>query len=387
MWKFTEVADWFDNLVKEDQHFLDGVFTDMMAKTQSPDSSWYGNTLRYIGVGAGYSTFKLSTEVAKGFVDVLRLGDGVQKGGWGYAQDGLRLLMVAGPVLRGGRALISAVAAVDETVTVGNCGWIAAARALRMTGVKHFAKLADILAGARDAGVAYTPGLETVGQLEPVLKAVGADASVLSAPSTLAEVAKAARANTGGLVMFGIRWQGAGHVLVAYASPVLRTVKFLDRSGRVVSDLSELTPLYGPGIASAIPSGGMMLVKNSALVWAMGTLPTMANVVGLEVRSIEIPAPKHLIHSAVKPTTLLKPNAMGKVPAVPNVNMSPVLSPLETQVYKVLDKTKPLMFNDVAKLTGLSEVTASQALQSLKAKNMIVWRQLNSDTYGYVRTQ
>src|ERR1700751_4126575 len=162
MWKFTELANGFDKLVKDDEHFLDDVFTDLMTDAQNPQSSWYGNALRYVAVGAGYSTFKLSTVVAKGFVDVLRIGDGVQEGGWGYAKDGLRLLMIVGPALRGGRMLLSQVASVDATATIGNCGWIQAARALRMTGVKHFAQLADILGGAGKAGVAYTPGLQNV---------------------------------------------------------------------------------------------------------------------------------------------------------------------------------------------------------------------------------
>lgn len=42
-------------------------------------------------------------DLGAGFVDVLRVGEGVKKGGWGYAEGALRVVSLAGPATRVGR--------------------------------------------------------------------------------------------------------------------------------------------------------------------------------------------------------------------------------------------------------------------------------------------
>src|SRR4051794_25968542 len=46
---------------------------------------------------------KTAMDLGAGFVDVFRVGEGVKQGGWGYAQDALRVVSLAGPVARVGR--------------------------------------------------------------------------------------------------------------------------------------------------------------------------------------------------------------------------------------------------------------------------------------------
>src|SRR5690242_16175274 len=144
MWVFTDFANAFDKLKEDNAKALDSWLQDWVATTLDDSSPWYRNVAVYAGSGLAYSVNTLSTSVLSGFVDVLRIGDGVNAGGWGYGQDALRLLMVAGPALRLGRYGLSIVAAVDETSNVGNCTWIAATRALRLTGTKHFARVGDV---------------------------------------------------------------------------------------------------------------------------------------------------------------------------------------------------------------------------------------------------
>ena len=45
--------------------------------------------------------------IGGGFVDILNLGKGAADGGWGYLQDGLRLVSAVGPLARGGQGIIN----------------------------------------------------------------------------------------------------------------------------------------------------------------------------------------------------------------------------------------------------------------------------------------
>lgn len=83
--------------------------------------------------------------MASGFLDFLRIGDGVKKGGWGYAQDALRLLMVSGPALKYAGLARIGILRLFEVDPGGNaCAVITARAALIMTRVRHFISLGRV---------------------------------------------------------------------------------------------------------------------------------------------------------------------------------------------------------------------------------------------------
>jgi hypothetical protein len=253
MWVFTEWANAFDKVKQDNEKALDSWLQEWVATTLQDDSPWYRNAAIYTTAGTAYAVNKLSTEVLGGFVDVLRLGDGVKEGGWGYGKDALRLLILAGPALRVGRYGIALVAAVDETAQVGNCSWIAGTRALRMTGTKHYARLGD-LARATGITIPETGGAFVNDLLFP-MNNLGAEVRQLGTLSSIDEVFNAARVNPNGVVMFSVEWRlggtGAkvGHTLLATRGP-FGVMRIIDRSGRVVSSLAELESSYS-GIGQA----------------------------------------------------------------------------------------------------------------------------------------
>jgi hypothetical protein len=120
---FDGILDWYDEKLDEMVFSYPNHFTVVLATTM------------YTG-GA----------IVRGFVDVLRLGEGVKQGGWGYGHDALRLTAVAGPLAKLGiralgtiaRPLAREAALVDDVQGVlgdpgsGRCAWIASTRALRM---------------------------------------------------------------------------------------------------------------------------------------------------------------------------------------------------------------------------------------------------------------
>jgi nucleoid-associated protein YgaU len=283
VWIFTEIADAWDRLREEDDRFLDQQFLSwtQYALAHADDPEWYSslrNAAIYTGVGLGYATWTLSTTIATGFIDTLRLGDGVMEGGWGYGKDALRLLMVAGPLLRVGRFGLAQLASVDAFPTTGTCAYVAAAKALRMTGVKHFATIDDL---AKAAGVVAPnfPGVSSIGKVVvPYIQKLGGVARVIkgTAPAGGVEKALAAAvaANPSGIIIFVVRWTsggaGVGHAMIA--ANVGGKVVILDRTGKVVTSLGKLP--Y-KDIATATLDE-MVLLENATAATAMEALGVTA---------------------------------------------------------------------------------------------------------------
>ena len=294
MWVFTEWANAFDKVKTDNEKSMDGWLTDWASVTLDDKRPWYRNAITYTGIGLTYSINKLSTEVLSSFVDVLRIGDGVKEGGWGYGKDALRLLVIVGPALRGvrfGAALFAVEVGGDR------CAWVAGTQALRLTGVKHFARVADL---AKAVGVTVDEtGPANLPKMLTVLKAPGiaADAQMVGNISSFEDIAKVAQNNPNSVIMFGVRWQKAsgetiGHALLATRGPG-GAIRIIDRSGRVVSALAELEPAPGVGGYSGIGGAGfvnqVILIKNAVTVDLLNNAPILMNLIGLELRSAPIP--------------------------------------------------------------------------------------------------
>ncbi len=261
MWFFTDVADWWDEKKQEASKYLHE-FVD-------EHDSWWA-----IAIAGSVET---AMRLGGGFVDVLRLGDGVRQGtARGILQDGLRVLSLAGPVARLGRGIARFVA---PNPSGGICAWVSATQALRQTGVQHLATIEDIAAAAGKV----PKGLSMV-ELEETLTSVGADVRPLAAPADMAAVSELAQANPHGVVMFGLKWinsrgQVVRHCLYAFRN-ILGRVRIIDRSGRSVSALSELADLY-PGIETAQTTVATF-VKNAQIVQLMDG----ASAAAVEVRAL-----------------------------------------------------------------------------------------------------
>jgi hypothetical protein len=135
-------ADAFDDLhrqnMKDINRGLQGWVDDQF---QSHGEGWqfYGAAGVAAATEALYSF--VSGTMGGGMVDVLRLGEGVKKGtAWGVLQDGLRVLSVAGGVLRFLR--------ITRAFAVGggpnSCVITSATKAMRLSGNKIFASLAEV---------------------------------------------------------------------------------------------------------------------------------------------------------------------------------------------------------------------------------------------------
>ncbi|MGE0760436.1 MAG: LysM peptidoglycan-binding domain-containing protein [Pirellulaceae bacterium] len=228
-----------------------------------------------------------SMQLGAGLVDVLRLGEGVKDGTLsGVGKDALRLLQVAGPVAKVGRF---ALARVFPDPKGGVCAWVAAAKALRQTGTKHFATLEDI-ATAAGTTVSRLGGVSSIANVVPALLNLGAKVRGLGTASSIQQVGQAALKGNG-VVLFGVKWvmqgKNVGHVLYAYKDTT-GVVRIVDRSGKIVKSLAELEKVGYPGIGSATVFGEMALIENAIIAKLGSGLATLA----LEVNGVLLGDPK-----------------------------------------------------------------------------------------------
>lgn len=313
-----DAADWFDRTARSNGAFLENmVFRPMEQDLRDIHELNLAekDIKHYLALGAvgglrwGYN---ISSTVAQGVIDVVRTGDGIQKRTVaGFAEDGLRVLSIAPAA---GKVLKYAPRALSFLVSngrLGNCGWIAGAKALRQTGVRLWATVGE-LARAPGASaitqwennifVRQTGGLASVADLEQPLNWLGArtklwklgaasianrarpaaatgNALLDGALGSISDMKQQAKilnilSQDNGVALIGLEWTHpafwpansfgrVGHALLAFLDVDGKTLLFADRSGKVVKNLAQLDRLY-PGISTAKLAEDVLFVKNAA---------------------------------------------------------------------------------------------------------------------------
>lgn len=375
MWVFTEIADAFDKQKDWENRFIDNTLAPWVGSTIYKDSPWYRNVGIYVAAGTLYSVNKITTTVGAGFIDVLRIGDGVRQGGWGYGKDALRLLMILGPAVRAARWAVSLIPAVDTFPGLGNCTWVAAARLLRLTGGRPLAQVAD-LAKSAGIGAAETSGAWPK-DLIPVLQFLGAGARAGKSITTMTELAELAAQNPQAAIMFSVRWlryeEHVAHTLVAVRG-LFGGLKIIDRTGVVVKSLAELgklVPGYG-NIGSAVIVGGTVIVENSLVVRSMGLIPSLANVVSQAAGhvsgsgTIHEPIPPHHVSVNLGAANHNSGNVHH------HRSHGAVLSPTAEKIYRALGTSRtPVTYQQIMERTHLHIDDVIQAVQELVDKGKV----------------
>jgi outer membrane protein OmpA-like peptidoglycan-associated protein len=255
MWKFTQFADEFDRVTeKADQLVLKGADEDV--------DRWWGVRVAH---AANYAANRVESFVVGGYVDVLRLGDGIFKeGGWrGWAHDGLRLLQILpigkvskliGRSVRRANRIRRAVA-ISERPGEKICGWVSMKQALIQTGVKHAATLDDVIEAARGIALKDSIGL-FASEMAEILRNAGARVTTLLGDAermAFQDLEALVRRQKGGVVMFNLNFENVlrapgeaaivGHSLFAYLND-LGQFRMVDRSGmlRALSDIEQFYP-------------------------------------------------------------------------------------------------------------------------------------------------
>lgn len=280
----AQVADWFDSKVAESQAILKQAGDDLVDK--------HPNMLGVIGATALNAIPGTAMTIAKGQVDVARIGKGIQKGGWGYAEDGLRALSLLSPVSKLAKFGFGKLATAykDPVSTLGACLPVALTKALAQTGqMKAYASLDDFLRNHSKfpfATASLDQGrrmVDMVGELSQI----GAKFKLTGGAKTMDQLKQLAQMNRDGVTTFGVAWKmpgvgDVGHALNAFIGAGGK-LKIADRSGAVVNSLKELERYY-PNIGSAGLTGSVLQIPQAAWLKTM----TAGGQIGLAVNAVRM---------------------------------------------------------------------------------------------------
>lgn len=281
----ADIADWWDENRRETKGALEEFIV--------AHPNWFG-----IAVATAGNT---AMDLAAGFVDVLRLGQGTAQGGWGYAHDGLRLLAIIPPLARVGGLVRNfrnlRLAMLIEDSGRGHCASITAMRALRQTGQKIAGKYLvtlDELARATGTTVENLEGVPSA-RLLAKLREFGARVGDTQTVSNMAEVEKLL-SRDGRVVVMSLRGYKAGievadelgrangHAVYAFRD-FLGRVRVMDRTG-IFRNLAEVAKAYG--VDSCVPKNATVVYdlfgryldaaeKIGVLAFAASIVPTIGH--------------------------------------------------------------------------------------------------------------
>lgn len=227
MWVLGGIADWIDE---------QGKLSDAVLDKWTEDSKYSQSAM--ITAATTHSLMKFGASMA----DVLRLGDGARKGGWGWGEDAMRFLAIfpfgkAAQIAKSSLLLRQAKLIQDIAPGAGICSWVGTTKALVQTGHKIDGKLfasVDDLARAAGISVAKLAGI-SLEQMGQNLRAIGAKVGGLTSVRGLGDIVAAKLLKSdGSVVLISVRCVRAGrdaggHLVYAYYD-VLGRLRFMDRT-------------------------------------------------------------------------------------------------------------------------------------------------------------
>jgi hypothetical protein len=251
-----DVADDFDSQLRQAEHILDRYVESRSYSTTSMVIA--SSTIAFMRFG-------------QSFVDVLRIGNGVRRGGWkGIAGDSLRILTVAG-VAGATISRLSRVLAVTQQAGTYTCTWISTANALRRTGQRFFVSLDELAtsAGVDLAAVAKAGGT-TAQQCERLVEALRkmglAVEKVTPTSSNIESIAELLKARGNSALAFAVEYGNegarAGHQLFATFSRSAGLV-IIDTTGKIYRGAQAFSQVYKN---ARLFQSHMFFIDNAAII-------------------------------------------------------------------------------------------------------------------------
>jgi hypothetical protein len=247
------------------------------------------------------ATTKAFMTVGAGFVDLLRLGDGVKEGSLnGVGEDALRVVAIfpvgkAASMLKSAKGLSVARFIADTGGPI--CFWVASAKALHHVGQKYSGRL---LVSVEDVAKALKMPMDMPWKIPNLatgmsyLQRIGAKVGPVKKVAATSDIVKMLPRD-GSVVMIAVHVMrngkvAAGHAIYAFRNN-LGQVRFMDRTvGRalptgatqgIYKSIEELAPVYGanalvPFEASVLHNVFVRSVAHEAPILVIPVLGVMA---------------------------------------------------------------------------------------------------------------
>lgn len=263
MWVLTDAADWFDRQRGASDQILD---------------RWVEDSQYSVGSMVGASATKALMTFGGGFVDLLRLGDGLKQGTLGgVGTDALRFAAIfpvgkAVSLLKTTKGITAARFVAD---TGGpNCFWVASAKALRQL---HHSTSGRLLVGVEDLAKALGMPMNALWTIPNLatgigfLQRLGVRVGTVTKVGTSRDIERLLPRD-GSILLLAVRVEQAGKMVGGHAIYAFRNalgqVRYMDRTvggnfnGAVkgtYKSVAEIAPMYG---ASALVPYEAALIHN-----------------------------------------------------------------------------------------------------------------------------
>jgi len=271
---FGDYADDFDDQLSQAERFLDAYVEKEKYSTRSMLTA---------------SSIVAFMRFGQSFVDLLRIGNGLDKGGWrGVGADALRLITIAG-VAGAGIGRLSKILAVTQAEGTVTCTWISTANALQRTGQRFFVSVKELmkLAGV-DADAINAAGGTTVQYFSRLVAALQKASipveEIKPASSAVGVIEDILASRPSGVMVFAVEYEVQGvraaHQLMATLGDAGLTI--IDTNGKIFRTIQGFSKVYEN---AKLINGMMFYIKNAALITGANIAATAA---GFERLVIEL---------------------------------------------------------------------------------------------------
>ena len=266
------------------------------------------------------TSIKTSIDLGAGFVDVLRLGTGAAEGGLGWAEDGLRVVGLVGPLGRGAKLVRSSQGARAARLIADPggliCSWVNSTKALRHVGQKFFAEVDDLARAVLGSNPQI--GGIPLSRMSNHLGSIGVAIGQVKKVTTVSQI-KRMLPRDGSVVLISLRGvkngkAAGGHAIYAFYDKLGR-LRFSDRSG-IYKRIDEIAARYSKD--EYIPRGAVHM-KNLFMKF-IG--PKGTGTLAIAINSVIAPNDE-LVHEITesgqnsgKRSIKLPPQYAGKMPPV-----------------------------------------------------------------------
>lgn len=281
--------------------------------------------LKLHGMGLQRASYTvLSFIVEEAYIDVLRIGEGYKKfkkdgTKMGVVEDAVRGLVIVGAALKGlakaGKFAVNLIglrASVDFSKgTLANCGWVAGARAARLSGHSLFARVTD-LAKVMKLDVNRLTG-STAPLLEVALREMKIEGKLvrlkdlvkrkwtsnitgtegMSYYAQMRELEGEIKAAKGELFYVSLNWAQDGGTVIDNTHAVLmrwgaKGLEIVDRTGKTYHTLAEMDGAAYRGIAKAVVQHEVLRIPNARLIKALDAADTVATAGLMAMVAVEV---------------------------------------------------------------------------------------------------
>lgn len=274
-----KIAEWLEGEMKYNQDYCRSSLESWVAN--NPDSKFV-----FVTALATQTTVDFTTLCGTLVTDMGKIGEGAQRGGWGWGADALRVLNLLPAARLGSYINIKRLATVAQDVQQPYCTWVAVTQALNLSkggklyaSVEQFAKALGL-----DSSIA---GGTFAHEFAAILGNIGAKFRLFPAQKSLADIISFIKARPNGVFVFAMDTGVGSHTITGFWDGVRQCVVFVGRQGKLAATGDNLATVAqefkvaGKGgqvaatttqLKAATPAGQMLFIEGGRFAPAVGPL-------------------------------------------------------------------------------------------------------------------